>query len=76
VPCNASRVVPGAHGVVGHGTHRGSGPKEVHTTPGAPSREAPGIKGGLVDPVTGEALAPLRHEGLLRDPASDLTKKC
>jgi hypothetical protein len=32
VPCSASRVVPGAHGVVGPGTHRGSGPREVHTT--------------------------------------------
>jgi hypothetical protein len=27
-----------------------------------------------VDLVTGEALAPLRHEGLPRDPASDPTK--
>jgi hypothetical protein len=33
VPCSASRVVPGAHRVVGPGTHRGSGPREVHTTP-------------------------------------------
>jgi hypothetical protein len=32
VPYNASRVVPGAHRVVGPGTHRGSGPREVHTT--------------------------------------------
>jgi hypothetical protein len=31
VPCSASRVVPGAHRVVGPGTHRGSGPREVHT---------------------------------------------
>jgi hypothetical protein len=35
VPCSASRVVPGAHRVVGPGTHRGSGPREVHTTPAA-----------------------------------------
>jgi hypothetical protein len=35
VPCSASRVVPGAHRVVGPGTHRGSGPREVHTTGGA-----------------------------------------
>jgi hypothetical protein len=34
VPCSASRVVPGAHRVVGPGTHRGSGPREVHTTDG------------------------------------------
>jgi hypothetical protein len=34
VPCSASRVVPGAHRVVGPGTHRGSGPREVHTTGG------------------------------------------
>jgi hypothetical protein len=34
VPCSASRVVPGAHRVVGPGTHRGSGPREVHTTAG------------------------------------------
>jgi hypothetical protein len=32
VPCSASRVVPGAHRVVGPGTHRGSGPREVHMT--------------------------------------------
>jgi hypothetical protein len=32
VPCGTSRVVPGAHQVVGPGTHRGSGPREVHTT--------------------------------------------
>jgi hypothetical protein len=35
VPCSASRVVPGAHRVVSPGTHRGSGPREVHTTPSA-----------------------------------------
>jgi hypothetical protein len=34
VPCSASRVVPGAHRVVGPGTHRCSGPREVHTTHG------------------------------------------
>jgi hypothetical protein len=27
-----NRVVPAAHRVVGPGTHRGSGPREVHTT--------------------------------------------
>jgi hypothetical protein len=32
VSCGTSRVVPGAHRVVGPGTHRGSGPREVHTT--------------------------------------------
>jgi hypothetical protein len=32
VPCSPSRVVPGAHRVVNPGTHRGSGPREVHTT--------------------------------------------
>jgi hypothetical protein len=32
VPCCTSRVVPGAHRVFGRGTHRGSGPREVHTT--------------------------------------------
>jgi hypothetical protein len=37
--------------------------------PGAPACEAAEVKGGLVDPVTGEALAPLRHEELPRDPA-------
>jgi hypothetical protein len=31
--------------------------------PGAPVREASNAEGGLVDPVTGEALAPLHHEG-------------
>jgi hypothetical protein len=42
--------------------------------PGAPVRKAPRVEGDLVDPVTGEALAPLRHEGSPRDPASDPTK--
>jgi hypothetical protein len=32
VPCGTSPVVPGAHRVVGPSTHRGSGPREVHTT--------------------------------------------
>jgi hypothetical protein len=32
VSCTASLVVPGAHQVVGPSTHRGSGPREVHTT--------------------------------------------
>jgi hypothetical protein len=30
--------------------------------PGAPVRKAPRDESSLVDPVTGEALAPLRHE--------------
>jgi hypothetical protein len=38
VPRSASRVVPGAHRVVGPGTHRGSGPREVHTTLGSASK--------------------------------------
>jgi hypothetical protein len=42
--------------------------------PGAPVREAPRVEGGPVDPMTGEALAPLRHEGLPWDPTSDLAK--
>jgi hypothetical protein len=37
--------------------------------PGAPNREASNAEGGLVDSVTGEALAPLHHEGLPRDSA-------
>jgi hypothetical protein len=37
--------------------------------PGAPVREAPRVEGGLVDPVTDEALAPLRHKELPQDPA-------
>jgi hypothetical protein len=32
VPCGTSRVVSGAHRVVGPCTHRGSGLREVHTT--------------------------------------------
>jgi hypothetical protein len=39
--------------------------------PGAPTHEVSNAEGGLVDPVTGEALAPLRHEGLPRDSAAD-----
>jgi hypothetical protein len=31
--------------------------------PGAPGREAADVEGGPVDPMTGEALAPLHHEG-------------
>jgi hypothetical protein len=42
--------------------------------PGAPVREAPRVEGGLVDPVTGEVLAPPRHQGLPRDPASNPAK--
>jgi hypothetical protein len=41
--------------------------------PGAPARETADTEGGLVDPVTGEALAPLQHEGLRRDPTADPT---
>jgi hypothetical protein len=37
-------------------------------------REASRVEGGPVDPVTGEALAPLRHEELPRDPTSASTK--
>jgi hypothetical protein len=39
--------------------------------PDAPVREASNVEGGLVDPVTSEALAPLHHEGLPRDSAPD-----
>jgi hypothetical protein len=39
--------------------------------PGAPVREVSNADGGLVDPITGEALAPLHHEGLPRDSAPD-----
>jgi hypothetical protein len=41
VPCSASRVVLGAHRVVGPGTHRCSGPREVHTTGGSTSATPP-----------------------------------
>jgi hypothetical protein len=41
---------------------------------GAPVREASGVEGGLLDPVTGEALAPLRHEEFPWDPISDPAK--
>jgi hypothetical protein len=40
---------------------------------GAPVREASDVEGGLVDPVTGEALAPLHHEGFPCDSAPDPT---
>jgi hypothetical protein len=39
VPCGTSRVVPGAHQVVGPGTHRGNGPREVHTTEQPPKKK-------------------------------------
>jgi hypothetical protein len=38
--------------------------------PGAPVHEASRVEGGPVDPMTREALAPLRHEELPRDPSS------
>jgi hypothetical protein len=38
---------------------------------GAPARETTDNESSLVDPVTGEALAPLRHEGSPRDPTVD-----
>jgi hypothetical protein len=41
--------------------------------PGAPVCETADAEGGLVDPVTGEALAPLRHEELPCDPTADPT---
>jgi hypothetical protein len=41
--------------------------------PGALARETADTEGGLVDPVTGEALAPLQHEGLPCDPTADPT---
>jgi hypothetical protein len=41
--------------------------------PGAPDCEAAVAEGGPVNPVTDEALAPLHHEGLPRDPAVDST---
>jgi hypothetical protein len=41
VSCSASRVVSGAHRVVGPGTHRGSGPREVHTTAAPQHRARP-----------------------------------
>jgi hypothetical protein len=44
VPCSASRVVPGAHRVVGPGTHRGSGPREVHTTHAEARKKEGGIE--------------------------------
>jgi hypothetical protein len=46
VPCSASRVVPGAHRVVGPGTHQGSGPRKVHTT--APTTMQRGCVGAPV----------------------------
>jgi hypothetical protein len=69
VPCSASRVVPGAHRVVGPGTHRGSGPREVHTTviqmiPGAPHQEGTQRE----TPNRLEAsLKSKKHESMLRD---------
>jgi hypothetical protein len=49
--CSASRVVPRAHRVVGPGTHRGRGPREVHTTRAltawAPSVVPPAAHGTL-----------------------------
>jgi hypothetical protein len=47
VPCSASRVVPGAHRVVGPGTHQGSGPREVHTTGSSTARQARSLAAGL-----------------------------
>jgi hypothetical protein len=41
--------------------------------PEAPTCEMADTEGGLVDPVTGKALAPLQHEGLPRRPTADPT---
>jgi hypothetical protein len=41
VSCSPSRVVPGAHGVVGPSTHLSSGPRDARTTRGDTQR--PGI---------------------------------
>jgi hypothetical protein len=51
VSCGTSQVVPGAHRVVGPGTHRGSGPREVHTIHPDPvsARRASGL-GFVVQP--------------------------
>jgi hypothetical protein len=39
--------------------------------PRAPVREAANTEGGLMDPVTGEVMAPLRHKELPRDSTAD-----
>jgi hypothetical protein len=40
--------------------------------PRAPVREAVNTEGEQIDPVTGEALAPLQHEGSPPNPTVDL----
>jgi hypothetical protein len=41
--------------------------------PGAPARKTADTEGGLVDPVTGEALAPQRHKRFPCDYTADPT---
>jgi hypothetical protein len=40
---------------------------------GAPARDTTEVESGHVDPITGEALTLLLHEGLPRDPKSNPT---
>jgi hypothetical protein len=67
VPCSASRVVPGAHRVVGPGTHRGSGPREVHTTRSPTKLHLP------PSPPPTSALSPPAASIRLASPASSST---
>jgi hypothetical protein len=41
--------------------------------PGAPARDTTDVESGHMDPVTGEALAPLLHEGSPRDSTANPT---
>jgi hypothetical protein len=61
----------GAYGSYQDWPPKTGGEVDDQGVPGAPGREATDVEGGPVDPVTGEALAPLHHEGLPRNPAAN-----
>jgi hypothetical protein len=75
----AHRATHGPNATLGpYGPYRDWPPKtgagaDDQGVPGAPARETADTEGDIVDPVTGKALAPLRHEGLPRDPTVDPT---
>jgi hypothetical protein len=55
-------ATPGPYGPPRDWPPKASDDAAEQGVPGAPAREGPRDEGGLVDPVTGEPLAPLRHE--------------
>jgi hypothetical protein len=70
VPCGTSRVVLGAHRVVGPGTHRGSGPREVHTTLSPATSRALSIEAASLTSVASRASLPWTTRSTCGHPSS------